>query len=70
MRQSRGRPPGKVLAATEAARLAAEEQAWLDKCTEWHILAHKVGLDGSDLLNATPNKNNSETWEIDLYGAW
>jgi hypothetical protein len=55
-------------AAEEAARLAAEAAAWLDKKTEWHRLAGRVGLQGSDLLRVEPNQNDSETWVIDTYG--
>jgi hypothetical protein len=55
--------------AEESARLAAEAAAWLAKKAEWHRLAPKVGLQGSDLLQAQENKNDSETWLIDTYGA-
>jgi hypothetical protein len=56
-------------AAEQAARLAAEAAAWLVKKAEWHRLAPKVGLQGSDLLQAQENQNDSETWLIDTYGA-
>ena len=56
-------------AAEEAARLSAEEAAWLARKTEWHRLAPKVGLQGSDLLRAEDNQNGSQTWVIDTYGA-
>jgi hypothetical protein len=56
-------------AAGEAARRAAEAAAWLAKKAEWHRLAPKVGLQGSDLLDAQENQNDSETWLIDTYGA-
>jgi hypothetical protein len=56
-------------AAEEAARLAAEETAWLARKAEWHRLAPKVGLQGSDLLAVESNQNGSETWVIDTYGA-
>ena len=56
-------------AAEEAARLAAEQTAWLARKIEWHRLAPRVGLQGSDLLEVTENHNDSETWLIDTYGA-
>ena len=56
-------------AAAEAERLAAEHAAWLARKAEWHRLAPKVGLQGSDLLSVQENANGSETWTVDLYGA-
>jgi hypothetical protein len=56
-------------AAQEAARLSAEETAWLARKAEWHRLAPKIGLQGSDLLAVESNQNGSETWVIDTYGA-
>jgi len=67
-----GSSPGRTRrdqAAEEAARRAAEAAAWLAKKAEWHRLAPKVGLQGSDLLDAQENQNDSETWLIDTYGA-
>jgi hypothetical protein len=66
LQAARGR---REAAAREAARLAAEAAAWLAKKAEWHRLAPKVGLQGSDLLQAQENQNDSETWLIDTYGA-
>jgi hypothetical protein len=55
-------------AQAEAARIA-ERLALLAKKREWHRLAAKIRLQGSDLLTAAENQNDSETWEIDTYGA-
>jgi hypothetical protein len=66
VRQARAR---RDAAAAEAERLAAEHAAWLARKAEWHRLAPKVGLQGSDLLRVEHNQNSSETWVIDTYGA-